>query len=129
MFAMYNPLMQRRQLLKLILPIALLTTGVVGVAMGRKLIQKPGCVTLDPVLLHARLKRFSDVELGKKAALEVSAAELAQLQSLCEQDFDQRYRELVQDDFAKGHIERVDGWILTHTEALTHRLAYHSASL
>jgi hypothetical protein len=121
--------MQRRQILKLVLPLALLSASAAGVVLGRKLMLKTDCTTPGPAALLAHLKPFSDAELGKAAAAVPDAASLQRLGRLCEQDFDQHYRQLVQLDFAEGRRQQVDGWILSQTEALTHRLVSQPALL
>ena len=59
--------MQRRQLLKIILPLGFITVGVVS---GASLLRKPVCKVLDLPALLKRLKPFADAELGKKANIE-----------------------------------------------------------
>ena len=120
--------MQRRQLIKLILPVAALSAGA-GVVIGRKLLSA-SCVALDLAALLIRLKPFSDSELGKKANAEspfdsaqgalaerlvMSEAELSRslkrFDTFCEQDFNQRFRQLVAEDFAQGKTANIDGSI------------------
>jgi len=115
--------MQRRQLLKLALPITLLSVGMAGLAL-RQWRAKSNCVAADLATVLRRLKPFADAELGKSAGIAVSTEALQGLESICGQDFDQQYRQLVQDDFAAGRTEDVDGWMLSHTEALTHHVVY-----
>jgi hypothetical protein len=121
--------MQRRQVLKLLLPLTLLAAGVAGTVFGRKLL-RTDCRA--PELL-TRLQPFSDVELGKKVAATVAVTiapgSLGPLQALCEQDFEQQYRQLVQADFAGHRTQQVDGWILSQTEALTHLVVSQPAYL
>jgi len=129
--------MQRRQLLKIILPLGLITAGVVG---GVSLLKKSACRVLDLPALLKHLKPFSDTELGKMSSVEKNPFDSAQgalaeqsrslkhFDSLCEESFDEGYRQLVTKDFAEGKVKSVDGWLLSETEVLTHQLVYQSAS-
>ena len=120
--------MQRRQFLKIIVPLGLITAGVVSVS----LLKKSACEALDLPALLKRLKPFSDPELGKKTApFDSAQGALAErsrsskhFDTLCEGSFDEGYRQLVINDFAQGKTTQVDGWIISDTEAQTHRLVY-----
>jgi len=119
--------MQRRQLLKIILPLGLITVGVVS---GVSMLKKSACRVLDLPALLKRLQPFSDAELGKKISLPVNADDLKRFDGLCEESFDEGYRQLVTKDFAERKTKMVDGWILSETEVLTHRAVYsHQAYL
>lgn len=121
--------MQRRQVLKLILPLTLFAAGALGTVFGRKLLHKTDCTTGEPAMLLSRLKPFSDAELGKKAGAEIVGANLHHLQALCESGFDQQYRLLVQGDFIEHRTHKVDGWILSQTEVITHHVVQNPVYL
>jgi len=119
--------MQRRQFLKYLLPLGLATAGV---AVGVTLFKKTACTVLDLPTLLKRLQPFADKELANKLDTQISASDLNRLQAAigekCDENFDERLRQLIAADFAEGKIQNVDGWILSETEALTHQLVYQS---
>jgi hypothetical protein len=115
--------MQRRQLFKYLLPVGLAAAGLsAGILMpGRS----SSCTRLTASRLLQRLHPFSDVVLGKATALPVGNG-LQRFDALCEENFEAGYRALVVQDFAAGKLARVDDWLLSETEALTHRAVYLS---
>ena len=119
--------MHRRQLLKLILPAALVSVGGVGAVLGRKLFLKQSCEVMSLPELIKHLQPFSDANLGKNSYLEVKAEVLKRFNGFCEDDFAKRYQQLVSDDFSQGKTMMVDGWIISETEAITHRLVYQGS--
>ena len=123
--------MQRRQLLKLLVPLSL---AAAGLSAGVLMLKKSACDLLDLGALRQYLKPFADVqlakELAKKAAMTPAPATYSQhFAGWCEQDFEQTYRKRLASDFAEGKVQNVDGWLLSETEALTHLLVYGPASL
>jgi hypothetical protein len=110
--------MRRRNFLKLSLPLAALLAGC-GPSPS------VDCSSNIAERLR-RLRRFADPLLGKMAALSLSkdAPKPEVLQSLCEADFASRYRQQVAADFAAGKTLSLDGWVVSETEAFTHRLVY-----
>jgi hypothetical protein len=103
--------------------------------VGVSLLKKSACEALDLPALLKRLKPFADPELGKKAApfdsaqgaLAERSRSLKHFATLCEGSFDEGYRHLVITDFAQGKTTQLDGWIISQTEVLTHRLVYPPA--
>ena len=122
--------MQRRQLLKLLLPLSLAATGL---ASGLVFLKKSACDKLDFAALRDALKPFADAALAKEQAKKLAAAPVIVAQQNldlgCEQDFEQTYRRRVASDFAEGKVNNVDGWLLSETEAFTHLLVYEPGSL
>lgn len=119
--------MQRRQLLKLFVPLGLVAAGL---AAGVVVLKRSACDLLDLATLREHLKPFADVELAKKLAGQVAAQPALDGQHFatwCEQDFEQHYRQHMASDFAEGKVKNVDGWLLSETEALTHQLVYGPA--
>lgn len=113
--------MQRRQFIKWLVPVSLVATGLVA---GVSIFRKSACAVLDLPALLKRLQLFSDAELGKKISLELGANDLKRFDGLCEETFDESYRQLAAKDFAEGKIKNVDGWLLSDTEVITHRSVY-----
>jgi hypothetical protein len=115
--------MQRRQLLKYLLPAGV---AVVGLLSSLSLQGSSAlCTRLTPSRLLQRLRPFSDIGLGKAVAMPVGNG-LQRFDALCEENFEAGYRALVVQDFVAGKLIHVDGWLLSETEALTHRALYLS---
>lgn len=114
--------MQRRDLLKLLIPVALVP--VVGYAGWRLWRQQRTCENPGVAAVIQRLQPFADPELGRLAKLEPPAQWWLQYQGVCPGDFVSVFRERVATDFAAGRVVRIDGWILSETEAFTHRAVY-----
>jgi len=117
--------MQRRQLLKLLVPVGMLAAGVVA---GVSVFRHVACKALDSSSLLQYLKPFADEALGKAVAAHPVADDPKHFESLCEERFDEGYRELVTRDFVAGKVNSVDGWLLSETETLTHYLVYLSGA-
>jgi hypothetical protein len=113
--------MQRRQFLKYLLPLGLATAGLVA---GVSFFRRSACTQLDDAQLLTRLKPFSDPELGKVMSLEAPTGDLDDLRVMCKENFDQAYRARIAADFSAGKTREVDGWLLSETEAITHRAVY-----
>jgi hypothetical protein len=110
--------MQRRSFLKLLLPLGALLAGCRPSA-------SVDCLSNSAPWLQS-LKRFADPVLGKVAALSLPMNEqkLKSLGDVCHGDFVKHYRQQAATDFAAGKTVPLDGWILSETEAFTHRAVY-----
>lgn len=117
--------MQRRHFLKLTLSLGTLL-AVTGCGSSTSV----DCVSNSAPWLQ-RLKAFGDPVLGKAAALSLPASEqkLKSLGDACSHNFAERYRQQAATDFAGGKIVSLDGWVLSETEAFTHRAVYLAGAL
>jgi len=120
--------MQRRSFLKLLLPLGALSLGTL--LAGCRPSASVDCLSNSSLWLQ-RLKTFADPVLGKAAALSVSADEqkLKHLGDVCSRDFTGRYRQQAAKDFAAGKTVSLDGWVVSETEAFTHRAVYLADAL
>lgn len=110
--------MQRRHFLKLTLSLGALLAGCDPFS-------SVDCLSNSSQWLQ-RLRAFADPVLGKAAAMSLPASEqkLKNLGDVCSGDFTERYRQQVAADFVAGRTMSLDGWVLSETEAFTHRAVY-----
>lgn len=110
--------MQRRSFLKLILPLGALLAGC-GPSSS------VDCMSNTARWLQ-QLRAFADPVLGKAAVLSspINEQKLESLGNVCRSDFAERYRQQAAADFVANKILSLDGWIVSETEAFTHRAVY-----
>lgn len=72
-----------------------------------------------------QLRRFADPVLGR-AASKVLPDHLPAPRNVCAEDFAERYRQEAAANFAAGKVVSLEGWIVSETEAVTHRAVYLS---
>jgi hypothetical protein len=109
----------RRQLLALIAPALILP-----VLAGRVLAEAVNCKLPGLATLVQWLKPFADPVLGKQLPATGSVEWLQRFAGSCPGSFAEHFRHQAESDFAQGKTVEVDGWILSETEAHTHRLVY-----
>jgi hypothetical protein len=117
--------MQRRQIIKLLVPLGL---AAAGLSVGA-VFKKSTCRVLPLSGLREHLKPFADAELAKKIDTAASSEAGHHFDGMCEQGFDDSYRQQVARDFAEGKMKNVDGWFLSETELFTHLVVYQPESL
>lgn len=110
--------MQRRDFLKLVLPLAALLVGC-------RPSPSVDCLSNTAKWLE-QLKAFADPLLGKAAALALPQEEqkLPVPGPVCGEDFAERFRRQAAADFAAGNTITLDGWVVSKTEAFIHRAVY-----
>lgn len=117
--------MQRRDLLKLLVPAALLPVAAYA---GLRFWPGPAsCSSPGEATLLAWLKPLADPELGRLASVEPPSQWWKAFEGACASNFVARFRQQVAADFAAGRVVRVDGWVLSETEAFTHRAVYRAS--
>lgn len=110
----------RRDFLKGLLPAAALLGGCRPPGVAR--------CTASPAQLLGWLQPFADRKLGQAALAQGlgNTGAMAPLGQLCEGDFVPAFRRQLAADFAAGRTVVLDGWVLSETEAFTHRAVYLS---
>lgn len=113
--------LQRRQLLKLLLPLGLVGAGLVA---GRLALSNKSCQPVTPGRLLVGLQSFVDMRLGGSISANIPAEWASRFYGVCESDLAEHFRKEVREDYVAGKTLVVDGWLLSETEAFTHRAAF-----
>lgn len=114
--------MHRRDLLKLLIPAAALPLA--GYAGWRFWRAPASCELPEEATLLAWLRPLADTELGRLATLELPPQWMSVFTGACAGNIVGFFRERVAADFAAGRVLRIDGWVLSETEAFTHRAVW-----